>query len=509
MNPEQNNPQNLNNKPPEPPQPPPSPPEQPAVIRPTVAPSTRFQPENANPTTPDNLNPAPLRQEVNPPQPPDTSRLFQPDSPGSNPFNPGSNSAKRKKILIGLAPALIALIVGGGWVFGFYLPNKPQNVWRTGLDRTGSTLDKLVIDATEKDKLEQSKKTEVSGSLEIKGEGANFSGSFSSKYDPANSDSGLNIKYDDAGSKEVNFNAQLKTKLPDDTNLPDLYFKVTGLNTFGVDQLVPTIAGYDGKWISVSSEYLKSVLPPETQEEFKKDRENDVKAEDVAELARIVSGTTHEYVFTSDESKSVLVQKRYLGVEKLDNDITAYHYEVGFNKSNVKEYCKALVSRFMGAEAFKKLPGVKADNIDKDKEAAIKDCEESADKDIKDNYTFDMWVDKKYKLVHKLRFSDEQDKGTYFEVGQTYRGDDVLPLFLVVHSDKDQYNAIFDLEVDTVKTAGKGTFDFAYTGAQKYTAKASFEFKPYEGDINVEEPKGAIPIEEVLKKLGLDPSAGF
>ena len=473
-------------------------------------PSPRPQPGDSNapgntvrPASSPHAQALPPSQNMPQTRPVDTSNFFQPDSPQPSSLGPDTGG-KKKKLLMSVAGVTI-ICLGLGWLFGFYLPNKPQNVWRTGLDRTGSVINDLVIASTEKDKLEQIKKNELTGSLEINGGGTSFSGSFSTKYDTKKSDSRLDIRYKDASSQEKKFSTKLLSELPDNTDLPNVYFQLSGLDLLGVGALFPSIEGYDGKWISVSSEYLKSIQPPEAQKELKKKQKNNVTKTDVAELARIVSSATQEYVFTSDTDKSVLVQKQFVGTEKLDDGTTANHYVASFNKANAGKYCEALIDRFMSADSFKKLPGVNPDNIERDKQKTIKSCQDSAKRDIKDSYTFDVWIDKKLKIIHKIRFTDEKEKGTYIEVGQDFRGGDELPLFVVFHSDKGKYDAKLTLDVDTAKSTSKGSFDLSYDGDPKYTAKASFEFKPYAGEINVEKPANAIPIERVFKQLGFDP----
>lgn len=420
-------------------------------------------------------------------------------SGGTTPSPAPNSSRKKKRLIIGGAVTAIVVLLSAGYVFGFYLPNTPDRVWSTGLARTGKTVDQLVLAATEEEKLAKTTNSEFTGSVEANLAGQTYKGSFNSRYDVSRSDSSL--AYNNGSQKD--FNLKLLTDLADSQDYPDIYFQVTGLNSLGAEQFFPGLGDYEDKWIAVSSSYLKSALPVEEETAGQNAK---FTQQDAAELARIISATTREYVFSTDADKAVMKQKEFVGTEKFENDITANHYKVGINKTNAKKYCNALVGSFMSADAYKRLPGVNAGTIDQDKKDVVQECNESIDKDIDDNDEFDMWIDKKYKLVHKVRFSDKEDKGSYLEVGQNYTEGNVIPLFVTMHSDKEKYDGKLTLEVDTEKSITTGSLNFEYKDEQTYSAKASFEFKPSEKDVIIERPVDAIPIEQLMQSLNIEPS---
>lgn len=424
---------------------------------------------------------------------------MQPTSPQPFSPTPGTSGKKKKITIIALIAAVIIALLGAGYVSGYYIPNQPDNVYKSGFERTGKAVDNLVSEGLEDKKLETYKNSEVSGTVEVKAAGAEYSGSFNSKYDSKKTDSTATYK-----NPDQDVNLQVLSSLPDGKVYPDIYFKLSGITGLGLDEFLPQLKNYDDKWISVSSDYLASVIPADIDDEASG---QDFTEKDAAELARIVTDKTREYVFTSDTNKAVVEQRSFVGTEELDGDITANHYTVAIHKDNTKKYCKALVESVMSSDSYKKIPGVKADSIDEDKKDAIKDCDESVDKDIKDTDTFDLWVDKKTKLIHKIRVTDENDKGTYLEIGQTYKKGSNVPLFVNVHSDKDKYDAKLTLDVDTEKSITKGSLTFDYNDNEKYTVKAGFEFKPHNGEIKVEKPAGAVSIEDVMKAFNFDPSA--
>lgn len=450
------------------------------------------------------------------PAPYDTSKLFQPDSltPISGNNNKkgifklfGSRSgegggSKKKKLALILTPLLAVLIATAG-VFGFYIPNRPNNVWNTGLDRSGEAIDKLVVDVTEKDQIEQLKKSEMTATIDVKYQDVSFSGSSSAKFEPSKLDGSLSFSSKEGDQAEQTLKLRLLGQLAEGATYPNIYVQLSGLKSLGAEYMAPELVEYDGKWIEISEEYMKSFgfIP---QEDAAKD--DYVTADDVSQIARAISGTTREYVLSSDKDKAVLEQRSFEGKEKIDG-VTTYHYKAGINKAHAKDYCKALADRLMSTEAYKKLPGVDKDKIDEEKEAANKECDESVDRDIKDSETFDIWVDGKYKLISKIRVYESDDKQSYMDIGQTYKGGDKLSLYTAFYNTKDKVEVKFVLDTDVKTKQTKGTLT-ANWGENDSSGelKVTFEAKPYTEELNVEKPEGTIPIKDILTKLGIDPS---
>ncbi len=309
------------------------------------------------------------------------------------------------------------------------------------------------------------------------------------------------MTYKGADGKDLS--VQLLSEAAEGALYPDIYFKMSGLSALGLDEFVPQAKDYEDKWIGASSDYLKSLIPAESTE---LDAKNEFTEKDAAELAKITTKITREYVFNADPQKAVLTQKSFVGTEKVESDITANRYEVTVNKDNAVKYCKALTEAFMSADAYKRIPGVDEGKIEEDKKNALKSCDDVDTKSIEDNSVIEMWVDKKLKLIHKVRVSEKDEKGNYAEFGQTYKKGDSIPMFALYHSDRDKYEGKMTLEVDTKKSITKGTFNFNFTGDEKYGAKATFEFKPHEGDVTIDKPKDFIPLSEVLKAFDVDPA---
>ena len=402
--------------------------------------------------------------------------------------------------------AVIALSLGT--VFGYYLPNKPENVYKTGLSRSGEVLGKLVTQSTEKDKLQQVKKAELDGLLEVSSNlGGDFNGTFNVKLDPTKSDGHLDFKMKDPdqGQGDQTLGLKFLTDLQKDKRFIDLYFQLTGLKTLGVDAFVPGITDYDGKWIAVEAEYLESLsgefIPPAEQ----KNKEN-ISSEEVAQLIRAISDVSNEYLFTADPDKAVFENREYLGKEKTEEGINAFHYKVGVNAAHSVAYCKALSEKILPQPAVRKIANADDKQIEDYKKSAIEDCDNSS-KDIKPDETFEMWIDAKYKVIHKVRFYSEKDKkDEYTDVGQIYTGGDKLALFTKYHQDKDNLNVKFTLDVDIKANNSKAELTAKQEGDSGFSGKASLSAKPYDGEINATKPPGAIPIKDILTRFGYDPT---
>ncbi len=429
-------------------------------------------------------------------------------NPMFSPYNvAGSASGGRrgKKKLFAMGGALFAvLLLASGFVFGYYLPNKPDNVWKTGLSRTGKAVDKLVINATEEKKLESYKKSEMMATIEASSKDFNYSGSFTTKFDSTKADGALRVTLNEAGKPTGDVRLDFLSELPEKSQFPNIYFKYAGLKTLGADVYAPELVAYENKWIAVEESYLKSLgVTPSSKEEVEKEQ---ITSADVAEFARAVSSVTSEYALSGDPNKAIFKQKSFVGKEKADG-VSAYHYKVNVDEEHTKQYCRALIEKVYATNAIKKVPGTDGNSLAKEKDLAISDCQKSSSDELSDEDEFDMWIDAKYKLIHKVRFTDKENKKTYIDLGQTYKGGDSFSLFAAYHDDSGQIDAKLTLDTSIKSNATKGTISVKGGKEDRYEVKVTLEAKPYSGDIKIQKPAGAIPIKEILDKLGVDPGA--
>lgn len=416
------------------------------------------------------------------------------------PMGPAPRSSKKRKLLL-IGGPLVAVLLAAGAVFGLvYLPNTPSSVWNTAVNRTGKALDGVVTSATEIKQLESYKSSQVSGNLTATFGETTYSGTLDSKYDDVNSDSGLNITLKSAdGTQKIG--AQLVTQTTTGSVYPDLYFKISGLKDLGLETMAPDLISYDNRWILASSDYLKSLGSSiVTVDETK---QSPLTAADTAEVARAVSKVTREYLFSTSKDKAVFVKKRFVGKENIDS-LNTYHYKVGIDTTHAQAYCEAVSTTVINSKAYRKLSGADDAQIAEDKQGVKTSCADNIKDNLKSSDEFDLWVDGKYKLIHKIRQYDKGSTTEYTDLGQNYKGDDELSLFIEHAGTKDKSSTKITLDTNLKTNVTGGTF--TYTNGSKdepMNIKASLTMKPLSDKLQVTKPTDAVPVQEVLSKLGL------
>lgn len=419
-----------------------------------------------------------------------------PDFPSIPPPNSGKKPSKKNRLFAFLIIPIVVLL--GGYAFGYYIPNRPENIWKSGVSRSGEALDKLVTKITDQKTLDAFKKSEMELAVDANFIGGSFKGALNAKFDSTKSDGALNLVYKQDGMPDQAIDVKFLSELAEGADFPDSYFKFSGLSGLGLDVFLPGISEYEDKWISISKEYFQSLGL--SAEDYSPDKQ--LNSGDIGELARAATAASVEHVFTTDDQKAVFINKGFVGKEKIDGQ-WAYRYKVGTNKNNLKNYCKSLVERVFSTNAYKKMPWIEEGGVDKDKESAIKSCEDDNNyKEIGDDDIFELWIDAKYKLIYKIRISDKKDSNTYTDIGQVYKGGDDIKLFVNYHDDKSQYDIITSVETNIKTAVTTGTFE--YKGLEEGSqnrAKITLSAKPYSGDIKIEKPAESIPLEKILEEL--------
>lgn len=418
---------------------------------------------------------------------------------------PPAPKSKKKLLIIGAIVAAVLILAVAGVVFGYYLPNRPENVWKASVNRTGKALDELVDRSTQQERLDSFRKSDVQASMTANVGEATYSGSLDVKYDEVKTNGQLVIA---AEGDNIPDNSQFKvsfmSELAEGRQYPTVHLLLTGLKSFGLDSyLPPAMVAYEGKWIKVDSEYLAGMasFAPDAAED-----QQELSSEDIAELVNAVRNPTVDRVFSTDSDKAVFENRGFVKKEKIDGKET-YQYKVGINKANVRNYCKALVESVMSTNAYKELSWVNMDTYDEDKARVIKECDDMDLDNIKDNDTFDVWVDKKYKLIYKARINDRDSQDVYYEIGQNYTGGDDATLFVNFHDGSAKTDARYSMTVNTVTSTTDASLTYENKGSDD-PIKLSFELsaKPLAGEIEVVPPVGAVLIQDILKQIGVDPT---
>lgn len=414
----------------------------------------------------------------------------------NTPPSPPARKSK-KKLWLGLGVAGLVLLLGGGFVFGYYLPNRPSAVWNTGLDRTGEALTAFTRSATETGKLKKLDNYQLSGKLAVEsGSQGTYSGTFASKGGLTDSDSSLRLTVKHDG-KTADFDAKLLTKQQKDNKFPDIYLKLSGLSSLGTDNVMSYLTGIDGKWLFVSGDYLESVA--ENSASVSADNTKQLSKQEVADFAKAISSVAESYLLTSDPEKAVFEQRSYVGKESF-GDVSTYHYTVGINVAHGKAFCQALGDAISGTAAYKKLITDTTSRQDRIKEI-VNSCQDGF-AETKPTDTFDLWIDRKYKLIYKVRIPDEGKTGSYVELGQRYQGGNKLDLFTNYHNPTEKQDMKLTLSLDLDNTRLSGDFKMTSDSDDHLVVTADFELKPYDGTITVTPPtKDIIDLRELFQSF--------
>jgi hypothetical protein len=417
-------------------------------------------------------------------------------------------NSKKKRWLLGGAAAVVLVVAG--LAFGWYLPNTPTNAFKTGIGRTGTMVSDIVDAATSKDALASYKTTAITGTANASFDGDSFSGTFHSTFDKVSSDNGLDITLKDTsgGSDQTKqLSVKALTQIPSGKTYPDVYFQVSGLRDLGFDADFPQLTQYDGKWILVSSDYLKSI-----GDGYLKTTDNtsqQITADDVTAFAKATAGVTKDYVFSTKKDKAVLVEKSFVGKENMDG-VNTYHYKAALNAANAKAYCVALDNAVFGTQVYKKIMAGDTQAMADDRKNAGKDCSDSVNSTIKDYPTFDMWVEGHYKLLHKIRLYDPSNKTAYTDIGQTYKGGNKLAFFTNYSDAKHNTTGSFTFDTDTDTDVSNANFSIKNTSQDSpYSVSFKLQAKAQSNPVKITKPANATSIQDVLKALGFasDPQA--
>ena len=465
----------------------------------------------------------------------------QPTSPNINATKPQKNK-KSKKIIFALM-LIILVAVMAGFYFGYYLPNTPQNVWNTGLKRTGLQTNALVNKLSDKNAYGKTS-LKITGNYEADGQKILLN--IDSNLDNVSSDTKSSLQSDD-GVVTLNLEALFKTQLPEGANLPNMYFKISGFKDLGLDYFLPGINNYDGQWIALEQDFYKSLNS--TAEVGSSSVAEQVKYDDIISVIKDVNEVTNNYLFNPDTNNSILVLKQFVGAEQSEG-ITANHYKAGINTQNLTNWCNALVDKLGQNIELKNIYAIADVELNNALEQQKQECL-NIDKQIKADEDFDIWFDKRAKIIHKIRVYEDKkayldeineakkqanyeeclannngqqgacvaildqnidsqhDLGTsYIEIGQVFKNRKQVKLFLnqVTQNNISNFNTRLDLNVNLDNFAFDGEINsINKSDDQESKLQIAIKTEPYSGQIDSTMPNGAVPLQQFFKEiLGTD-----
>lgn len=430
------------------------------------------------------------------PTPPETApaATSTPTPPGGKP-----NSKKRLSLtwIIGIITALIVL--AGAFVFGYYLPNQPESVYRTGLERSGDVIKELTTELTQAEKIERFSQSAITAELNFTSSDVQASGVLESRFDDARSDSTLDVSYGPDEATQQELNMQVMTDIADDAEFPDVFVNFSGIGQLGLESFFPGISQYDDQWIHISSTLIEESLSGVDAEVSPTEQE--LTAEDYAELMSVVTDVTNEYVFTSDESTAIFENQEYVAEEDI-NGVSTYKYSVDINRDNVVAYCQDIQERTLQTEVYRKLSGLDEAAIDSEIESLGEQCAVSVDDTLAEIGSVEMWVDRSYKLVHQIRFYANEEAG-YVDIGQIYDGGDSVTFFIGSQVEEDEETMQIRLEATTNLESLTTNMEMtaSQSGDNGFELVASLQAEPIEGDLELERPSNTIDYETFVEEL--------
>ncbi|MDQ2973445.1 MAG: hypothetical protein M3Q79_03115 [bacterium] len=395
------------------------------------------------------------------------------------------------KLLIPLVVTL-ALLGGGAYAYlGVYM-QQPNVVWKDSLSNTSAALKSF----NNFDQLATMQGSEFKGSLNVEKPTA-ATATFEGKAKDNNSTTKGSVSV--SGAK-VDFD--IRTIAVENNDYPDAYFKVTGLNSvagaLGGEQ-AEMLNEFENKWFfadhtlfaqAAQSATTSDSLPPSI--EFTED--------DIRNIRTSYSEVLENYVFTSDESKSIMKRSGEPTQEDFDGK-SSVKYPVELQKENTKAFLTSLKDATKETKLEELLaPGDKSLEEVLNFDEMIKSLEEEDLSKIK----LEVWVDKGRKFIRNVRITppaDDSGSG-HIDIGINYDGGDEYPFYIRFDGKDDQNNQMQGAVNLTSNRANKEVrlnMNITTGGTSAVSAKFDVTIKPSDAVVNVEKPEGATNIAEMFQ----------
>lgn len=404
----------------------------------------------------------------------------------------------RKKGLLAVATAALVVLAASTYTFAFYLPSRPENVWNTGLGNTGHGLSMLTSKLASPDSLSAFDAYSVDGTFKasLVNESTSPSGrvtiggSVSLKANSATTNASVKASAATNG-QTTTLGLNLITTTPQTGSYPDSYVQVNGLDATGIGGLLPGLAEYNGKWISVPGSFLQQELGAKDTTADTLNDQPSVTKTDVANYATSMVSVIGQDILNSNQSQSILQRKSFVGYAK-KNDRDSYHYTATVNQARVAAFCNDLVKASATTVLYKKLGGTSDDTS-----GAIDSCKEFFTQNFPASKTLGVWMDSASRSLAAIRFNPGSKTGEYLELGQIL-GNTNNPGFYLTSGDSSGTGTV-KLTVDTSSHAS--TFDISYTGTNTSSFTAHATLAPYTGTLKVTAPETDFDISEIIAQL--------
>jgi hypothetical protein len=411
---------------------------------------------------------------------------------GSLPPRVSAGGGKRRWILPVACAGVLAVLAGSAYVFGMYLPNRPSAIYATSLERSGKAVDALVEysdGAAQKDY----KTYSIDGKLKVRTSDTSFEATVKGDMDrDANSE--LLVKANVLGEA---IKVDMRTIHVEDSANPDFYIRASGIKPILDAADMNSLSSLDDTWISVDHTLLDGIGSELGMDEAVAEATTLPTNAQLQDALAKIQTVNKQYIFTTDQSKAVLTQSKYVGKEA-KNGRSTHHYKVGYNKAHMKSYAQAMISAL---DSSKLNDWSKAAN-DGSKISELIDLDDvkSSIDDMKDGYTFDMWVDAETKLVHMLQFREPEDPTSTFTLAQNYTGGDDYPFEMTLGAMADGQSNTASIKMNLNKKTDVVTGDLSLKAGES-TGSFKFTVTPSNKKLTVTAPTGATSAMELYNRL--------
>jgi len=479
-----------------------------------------------------------------------TNQVIQSTDPIQTPLNPGtinnnystastlpmlSNQKKSKKKLILIISGLV-LALGGlaGYYFLLYLPNLPENVWKSGLSNTSNLLSSVTSNLSANQVSSKFEKSQINIDGEIKNGKNTYKITSDIKYQ--NFDSNANVAYSSSGDNKIYIKADIKTISNPTYFLPDIYFKLKGISAlsdneiFGLGSVLTEFNKYEDKWIFINGQDFS-----DAGINTEKNDQSSINQDDVIKLSKELQLVTSKYLFASEGENAIFNNVRFINTEKSD-DSNANHYKVKMDKSNLIKFCNAIGDVYVKSDFFKHAQNKKEIDIDQEKNNFEQYCKDLF-YEFDSAQDYDIWINKDFKIFNKLRLYRDLDKlnadnekpyndciqrqttsypsactfyktekitgQQYIEVGQRFIDRDTIVLYwsYVDETNNTKSKSLVELIFNYKKydISAKFTASDKTDSENETDANIQVKLNSYDGSIDKSRPMDAIPVQKIFE----------
>lgn len=407
-------------------------------------------------------------------------------------------STGRLWLLVAVILAVL-VVLSGGYVFGFYIPNQPGNVYKSSLKNSAAGIDKMT-EYLQSRQASDFKSVAYSGDLKVKSSHMSLDATIQGRFDKSGNGD-LRLNADIMGGKLA---LDLRSiKAPGNTS-PDIYLKATGIKQLLGGQDLGGFGSLDGQWLAVDHTILDT-LGSAARQKYGTGSLNSRALPTVGQINDAVSAVNEvnkRYLFTTDPGTAVLTNERFIAKETKDGR-SVDHFKVGYDKANLRAYVAALKSALDGSKLNdwskqvnqgKNLSGV----------MNFKSLQDSAN-NAKTGYTFDLWADTGTKLIHAITFTDTKDPAQKVTITQNYTGGSKYPFSLTTVSKNDkgkEFAGTLSVIIDT--DTNKYTLNASGSGGEGTSGSLNLLLAPDNTAVKETVPSGAKSINEVMGQFTSD-----